>query len=248
MGPTNKHDDLASAINHLKSQLQVYTARTSQAHARLLSTLESMDELRAAHFREISLERRTNERLSAKLYQAMSVVVEKVELQNNYALWPHSQIRLAKPLEPMHPRPRPTSSSAAVGEVDGVLWTHATAVVTSLRTELEAEREAHACTREHAESEILALTAALARREAELEACVVHADHMAPAPKPEDVALPRRPPQAEAAPRRDELVGPRLQPFTRQEAIKILEISAARNRALEIEVKSLIDRVSIPSF
>ncbi|PCH44022.1 hypothetical protein WOLCODRAFT_138753 [Wolfiporia cocos MD-104 SS10] len=85
----------------------------------------------------------------------------------NYASCPHSAISLTSPVEPLAPCPRAPAELPASSDMFPY------AVVRALRAELDAERRAHARTREVAEKEVAMLSAQLARREAELEACVV---------------------------------------------------------------------------
>ncbi|KAI0915262.1 hypothetical protein AcV5_005428 [Taiwanofungus camphoratus] len=259
------HEDLLSEleekerqIQRLKSQIQMHVARTSHTQVRLLSQLDAMDALRATHERELVAEIRANERLSSKLRryydyikearvqwddmrETVALVLEKAELANDYSLWPHSQICLTSPLEPLS-----TYSLAHQASLNNndLLRTYAQAIIISLRTELESERQAHEQTRERAEFDILSLNARLANREAELEAHIAYLGHKDPQVQagstsshaagsghPETDKLP-------AAFRRSVSA-----PISQRDAINILEISAARNRSLEAEVRGLIGRL-----
>jgi len=111
--------------------------------------------------------------------------------------------------------------------------------VASLRLELDAEKRAHARLRERAEHDILSLHAQLARRDTELEACTLHVEHNLAASSSEL----RSTLSGQRKPRRPKLQSP-TETFTREEAIRVLELTAARNRALEVEVKELIETVS----
>ncbi|KAL6297924.1 hypothetical protein BKA93DRAFT_754537 [Sparassis latifolia] len=111
---------------------------------------------------------------------------------------------------------------------------YASAVVASLQLELDAERRAHVQTRDQAESDLISLNAQLARREAELETCIVHPCHDQPTAGPSSLRLTTQMSTEDKLP-------PAVAMFTREEAIKVLEITAAKNHALEIEVKELVE-------
>ncbi|EMD38747.1 hypothetical protein CERSUDRAFT_92784 [Gelatoporia subvermispora B] len=255
-------------IAKLGLQLDAYIAHASHIQARLLSTLDTLDALQASHTREVVAEQQVSERLSRKLQRLMEHVketdrekddmrdavlqlVEKVELVNDYALWPHSHINLGSPVEPL------AGSADAISHPDDDLaHMHARAIIASLRSELDMERAAHARTHEAAEAEILALALQLARREAELEAFAVHpeaevrrcvrergpaetrpASVMRPASKPVNAGEPAGLPSGEFARRG------RPHQFTQEEAVEVLGIANTRNRALEAEVKDLHKRL-----
>lgn len=121
------------------------------------------------------------------------------------------------------------------------MYAHAQAVISSLRDELESERRAHAHTRERADAELFSLNARLARREAELEACVVHINHPLPGP-PSSVSPHKTGTHSTTAKASSSSSSV---PFTQDDAIKILELSAARNRTLETEIRNLLGQVCI---
>lgn len=118
---------------------------------------------------------------------------------------------------------------------------YAKAIIVSLREELEQERSAHAHTRAQAEADILALSARLARREAQLEAFNLRvAESQATAETSRAAAE-----QQYSAQRRPEEPPSTRPAFSREEAIQILELTAARNRELEVEVRHLRQSVSL---
>ncbi|KAH9829939.1 uncharacterized protein C8Q71DRAFT_787980 [Rhodofomes roseus] len=239
----------------LETELQSHAAHASQLQARLLTTLDKTDALRATHIQELAAERRAVNILSHKLdrcrkyikearaewddtREALSIVIEKVELANDYSLWPHSQMCMTAPLEPLS-YPKASSSGAPLSEHP--IHPFAKAIVASLREELEQERNAHAQTRARAEAEILSLNARLARRDAELEAKILRTadSHLS----------------SQATRELSPLIGPRhsLQRnfgnsapapplFSQEAAIQILDLAAARNRELEAEVHHLLER------
>ncbi len=108
-------------------------------------------------------------------------------------------------------------------------------IVASLRAALEKERASHARTHDQAELEILSLRAQLARRDAELAACVIHTDHSSLVPALDPI------PNVESTSKRDKIPASSLTP---EEAVRVLGLSAVKNRELEIEIKQLASRVS----
>jgi hypothetical protein len=100
---------------------------------------------------------------------------------------------------------------------------YATAMLNSLQSERDSERRSHQQTRFDAQSKISLLEAQLARREAQLEACIAHT--------PECFPLPQQSAQSQA------------EPIEQNEAVKVLETTLAKNRSLEAEVVLLAERV-----
>ncbi|KZT07368.1 uncharacterized protein LAESUDRAFT_812045 [Laetiporus sulphureus 93-53] len=258
-----RHQDLAKVIEErdaqiaaLELQLQLTATHASQMHARLLSALDTIDSLHITHRKEIEAERRSGERVRDKLErclryikeaqgdwddirEALAVVLEKVEAANDYSLWPHSRLTLMTPLDPI-----PTRTTGNAEQADADTLNYAKAIVASLRSELESERRAHAQTREHAEAEVLSLTARLARREAELEARDAHLPSP-PEPLEDELLLhgetrsPGRPTTSD----RERASSHKPLRYTQEQAVQILEISASRNRELEAEVKGISERL-----
>ncbi|KAI0690205.1 hypothetical protein BC835DRAFT_1365502 [Cytidiella melzeri] len=253
-------------IEDLQLQLQAQVSRASYLQSRLTSTMDTMDTLRLRYGRELAAERETKEKLRMKidrlveytakvelqrdeLRECVAALIEKVEVSHDFPAWPQCQISLLESLEPVrdssvdgmkahtlaHARPGAQKPSD-----------HYPTIIALLRSELKKERASHARTHSTAEIEILTLRAQLARREAELEACVAHstAEHRVFAPEPEsttanhrggsqriNVAHRTRPEQAHAS---------RLTP---EEASQLLGLTAARNRRLEAEVKQIASRL-----
>ncbi|KAH9931795.1 uncharacterized protein B0H18DRAFT_988069, partial [Fomitopsis serialis] len=233
-------------------ELQVHAAHASQLQARLLATLDKIDALRATHIHELGAEKRAVDVLSHKLdryrryvkearaewddtREALSIVIEKVELANDYSLWPHSQLCMTYPLEPLS---CPKASSSNVQLNKDSAHPYAKAIITSLREELEQERTAHADTRARAEAEILSLNARLAQRDAELEARILQGS-ASQLPLRASKQSPPAPEQHRSS-HRDWENAPLS--FSQEEAIQIMELTAARNRELEAEVHHLLER------
>lgn len=99
---------------------------------------------------------------------------------------------------------------------------YAGAIIERLRRERDEERMEHASTREALQSRIDALEARLARRETELEYYTTHA------------ASERNQVEVDSDP----------EAMTNEDIIMMLDTTAARNRSLEVEIKSLFKRVS----
>lgn len=140
---------------------------------------------------------------------------------------------------------------------------HFPAIVAYLRSELEKERASHARTHDQAELEILTLRGQLARREAELEACVIHTfeEHKAYIPEahkstgvpgtssqhpgptePTASGVHPQPQHATVVNERQRIPASSITP---EGATRLLGLTVTRNRKLEAEVKELSTRVSM---
>lgn len=144
-----------------------------------MATLDTLDAERRTYAEEISDERRQRVALRAQLRaaraeraameeerdslrEAVLHLIEKVEVCNDYSLWPHSG--LASTSLAIQPKPRP------LHEQPQTTWTaaaraYSAALLSTLRVECERERTA----RTEALRRVAELEAQLARREAELE-------------------------------------------------------------------------------
>ncbi|KAI0817007.1 hypothetical protein BC628DRAFT_1095225 [Trametes gibbosa] len=93
---------------------------------------------------------------------------------NDFSAWPFPQIILSRPLDPYYNgHAHEPLSSSTPNSSDPI---HV-AIVTTLQKQLATEQKAHARTKQEADAEILRLQAMVARRDAELQACVTHAAH-----------------------------------------------------------------------
>ncbi len=110
-------------------------------------------------------------------------------------------------------------------------------IVAALRTELEKERASHVKTHDSAEFEIACLRSQLARRDAELQACIVHADHAALLQEMHGLPSPKLPVKQHAPP-----------DFAPEETARTLRLATAANRELEIENMELVSRVCALRF
>ncbi|KZT21131.1 hypothetical protein NEOLEDRAFT_1139747 [Neolentinus lepideus HHB14362 ss-1] len=160
--------------------------------------------------------------------EAVVELVEKVERSNDYSLWPHSRICMARPAElsKMHRLMSRTDLHA-----DEDVYAYASAMIAALRVERDLERKAHSQTRRDTEYRITALEAQLARRDAELEACIYHTEHRAKIQSTDKKYRSNKTPSGGACSMTDE------------DIISVLEATAAKNRALELEVKQIAAQV-----
>ena len=106
-------------------------------------------------------------------------------------------------------------------------------MIVSLRTEREQERQSHKRTFRDAECRIAELEAKVARRDAELEACIAHVHHTSgstPEIEPKDQINRER--------------------MTKEDALALMETTTVKNKVLELEVQGLFRKVcaSVPPF
>lgn len=228
-------------IAYLESQIQAHAARASHINTRLLSTLDTLDVLQAAHDKELASEVRAKERLGVKLdryidftrasevekedmKEAVLLLVEKVEISKDYSLWPHSRMQctqLAEPLDPPFINPtQPVSHEQTQA--------YAAALIYALREERDFERRDHRQFRQQAESHIINLEARLARRDAELEAWLLYGEK--PTKPPSD--SPKSSPPAE----RERVIPQRM---STEDALQAMQTASSRNKQLELEVRAL---------
>lgn len=103
---------------------------------------------------------------------------------------------------------------------------------------------------EFAEAELLRLQAQVARRDAELEACVLHTHDPSQLDVIDQEKTQRRMDIAHDISRREAIPGKKIikaSSLTRDEALDIMGVVHARNKQLEIDVKSLSELVSCAS-
>ncbi|TFK52119.1 hypothetical protein OE88DRAFT_1508222 [Heliocybe sulcata] len=219
-------------IARLELESRAFAARASHLRTRLLATLDTLDSQHLHHRHELSDFEHKLTSLRAKLSKAVArareaeaerddmreavvELVEKVEKSSDCSLWPHSRIRMTSPAEPSSTHPAihypPVTD----------LQTYAASLLASLH----AERTSHSLTQRR----ISLLEAQLARRDAELEACLHHADHRERIRADEKRHTGGRGGEAS---------------MTDEEVLEVLEAAAARNRALEVEVQHIAARVS----
>ncbi|KAI0782645.1 hypothetical protein C8Q75DRAFT_498935 [Abortiporus biennis] len=259
----NNSSSLEEKISLLEAQLQAYASRTSILQSKLLAALDALDEAQVIHNRELERERRTQDRLCARLdscvfhlrkvekdrddlRDAASQLVERVEISNDLSSFPFSQIRLATPLEPLV-----ASSGSRVGNPPVSTVGAAQSVISTLRNELDSEKKSHARTRESAQRAIFELEAKIARREAELEESLqsgLTAD-IARTNTLGNVHNPYAPRASYSTRGRSRSRNARIPVslLTPEEISRIITLADAGNRELEMEVSRLSDRVSAKS-
>ncbi|KAF8812890.1 hypothetical protein BYT27DRAFT_7335353 [Phlegmacium glaucopus] len=223
-------------IAALETQVQAYIAKTSILQTRLLSTLDTLDVIQSGQNKELDAMAQTNRRLKDKLHwynaavktaelerddmrDAVLRLVEKVELSNDFSMWPHSQIHLSSLTGGSICR------SPVVQASESELLLHATTMTETLRRERDFERKAHAQTRDSAQARIVSLEAQVSRREVELESCIAGAAHTVSTIEhghPRDA---------------DQLID---EPLTREQ---VIYATVARNKMLDIEIKGLFKRL-----
>ncbi|KAF8989683.1 hypothetical protein BDQ17DRAFT_1434286 [Cyathus striatus] len=227
--------------SRMNIKLQAYRARTSHIQTRLLTTLDTLDTLQNSYDVERHTMQKELRRLEIQLEECASSVkavqAEKddlqdavlrltylaVEAQGGEGSWPRSQMRLSSFADSLPLRQHKQSYS------DEELLSFAASIIKSLRIERDAERDAHGRTRDEYETRILTLEARIARMEAELENCVQ-----------EHTALD---PVATSPVHTKALVRYPDDPITDDEAIEMLHATVARNKALEMEIKTLFSRL-----
>lgn len=118
-----------------------------------------------------------------------------------------------------------------VKESEDDLRAYASAVIVSLQTERERERQSHKRIFKDAEYRIAELEAKVARRDAELEACIAHVHHTSSST-----------PEIEFKNQTDR------GRMSKEDALAVMETTTARNKLLESEVQELFQKVytSIP--
>jgi hypothetical protein len=178
-----------------------------------------------------------------------------VELSNDYSLWPHSRMRSANLVGqspasftnndthlPPHFLSEPVVGDSGVSDShrdsNDEYLAYATAVIASLRAERDLERSAHERTRQQAENRIIELEAQLARRDAELEACVTHTnDFLSRGTNHDRITNRSQDGEAGKQGRSDN------RHLVREDAIQLMETTSAKNKVLELEIRSLFKRV-----
>ncbi|KAI0766887.1 hypothetical protein BD413DRAFT_614883 [Trametes elegans] len=267
--PSTSNKD--AEIARLRAELELCNMKIAQFQARVILTLDELDTQRAAHQRELMSERRSKEKLSDKLdlyleelkrveaekddmREVVTILLEKVESCNNLAAWPCPRLSFAS---------TPGSHSHLLGngyrtKSDQDMRDVAqNAVVVALQQKLAAEKAAHIRTKEEADTEILRLKAMVARRDAELEACVTHNGHrvlLSSAPSGTVSSVQCTDPRCAVGRKQREIDASLSVPTSRRLAAPgcnehlgadtVLAQTLSRNRVLEREVEMLRDNVA----
>ncbi|KIJ67071.1 hypothetical protein HYDPIDRAFT_26477 [Hydnomerulius pinastri MD-312] len=240
-----KDDQIAS----LEARQEAYSARASTAHTRLLKTIDVLDALRAQHALEMSAEEQAKTGLTLEvgrwrsvaksleverdeLKDAVEDLIEKVQISNEWSSWPCSRMSITKHANPIA-EGMVELRSAKENHNDNLL-AYATSIIARLRTELDFERQNHSRTAEEANLRIEELDAKVAVREVELEACINSPSH-----KSEPNATFGRTTGKPISGRKVS----QPKPISDEECLRFLEGNNARNRSLELEIRSIAERL-----
>ncbi|KAJ7483878.1 hypothetical protein B0H11DRAFT_1201820 [Mycena galericulata] len=236
-------------IDRLRIALEAHISHAVGANTRLASTLDTLDSLQARHASELSAEVEAKERLQCTLTKYLDVVrvaeferdylrdavnelADKIESSKDVVnSLPQSRIWISRLLEPIQSMPNAASFSLIAKEDS--IWAYAAGMITFLRDALASERHAHAETRTAARARIAILEAQLARREAELEACVVHAGQASGSSKRN-----LRRPDMDAS-----QLPPSFPPIPTDDMNAFLERTSSQNVLLEEELERMVARL-----
>ncbi|KAF8883482.1 hypothetical protein CPB84DRAFT_1734660 [Gymnopilus junonius] len=227
-------------IRLLEGHTFSYSARISVLQSRLLTALDTLDSVRVSHAQEVSTLEEKVAHLEDQLHRynhfakeaekemddmrdAVMELVEKVEASNgDYSSWPHSQIYLSRLQDPIASLElkylKPTSEDDSLS--------YAASMIDALRKERDNERRSHAHTRTTFEARMVALEAQVSRREAELATCAAHIHHD---------TIEHLEPEENSELRQDMVDSDQI--------ISVLDVTVARNKLLEVEIKSLAKRL-----
>ncbi|TFK73267.1 hypothetical protein BDN72DRAFT_214319 [Pluteus cervinus] len=251
------------------SRIALYQARAAHTNARLLSALDTLDNLRATYIdkmektrEEVALLQSKVRRYARKVEHAererdgmqelVEAVLEKAEMSSGLYPWAApARMQLSTYLDPIQnpthqSRSRPSSTGDNLNEEDEELLAYAASIIENLRSERDRERRSHQLTRESAEQRIRKLEAQLARREAELEGCLLAAhDHqLLQGGDERDVgglgARGGGGAQASSSSLRPPRDASRLD---QPDPAQVLEVVGRRNRVLEDEIRHLEHRL-----
>lgn len=251
MGHKDQRDDLKEAlrkrdeqITSLEARIDAYIARTSETQARLLKTIDTVDSLKARHV--IDLAAKEHERATlfheierwrtfAKVLEVerddlkyvVEDLIQKVHMSSDWSMWPCSRMDITKHLHQLpenHFKPSDTNCRDSEDILE-----YSVSVITRLRTELDHERKAHCKVVEEANLRISELEAKVAAREVVLEASVRHHQKRDKSPLHRS-----RAPESEISPPK---------PMTDEDCLRALADSNTRNKSLEIEIRSLAQKL-----
>ncbi|KAI6154890.1 hypothetical protein BKA82DRAFT_4072638, partial [Pisolithus tinctorius] len=238
----------------LERQLEACSARASATHVRLLNTVDVLDSLRAQHASEISALEQEKIELTHNVDQWRTVskalevekdemkdvvedLIEKIQISNEWTLWPCSRLHISKPAEHPYMPANKLESTAKSPNND------LPAIIARLQSELEFERREHRNTVEEANHRIEELEAQVAVRETELETRI-----RLPSQRVFEGDTGSR------LPVRKIPTNVRLCPKTpsHEECFRVLESNSARNRSMETEIRGILakleeDRLAAPS-
>ncbi|KAG2140094.1 hypothetical protein DEU56DRAFT_292957 [Suillus clintonianus] len=240
-------DDLKTALRKrdeqitcLEARVEAYIARTSETQARLLTTIDIVDSLKAQHIIDLAVKERERVNLSHEterwrtfakgleverddLKDVVEDLIQKVQISSDWSMWPCSRMDITKHLHQL-PENHFKSSDTGCRHSEDIME-YGASVITRLRTELDHERKAHCKAVEEANLRISELEAKVAVREAELETSIRNQQ--------------KRELDRLCQPRNPESEIPPPKPMTDEDCLRVLADSNTRNKSLEIEIRSL---------
>ncbi|KAG1887289.1 hypothetical protein F4604DRAFT_1240756 [Suillus subluteus] len=272
MGHKDQRDDLKEALRKrdeqiicLEARIDAYVARTSETQARVLKTIDTVDSLKAQHVIDLAAKEHERATLSheierwrtfAKVLEVerddlkgvVEDLIQKVQMSSDWSMWPCSRMDITEHLrlsihsiasqtsrlnaEKLHPDQLPENrfkpSDTSCRDSEDILE-YGVSVITRLRTELDHERKAYCKVVEEANLRISELEAKVAAREVVLEASIRH--HKTGDKSPLDRS---RAPESEILPPK---------PMTDEDCLRALADSNTRNKSLEIEIRSLAQKL-----
>ncbi|OAX41174.1 hypothetical protein K503DRAFT_767910 [Rhizopogon vinicolor AM-OR11-026] len=252
---TLMQDDVKTALRKrdeqnasLEARIDAYIARTAETQARLLKTIDILNSLKVQHAIDLMAKEHEKEILRKEverwktfakvceverddLRDVVEDLIQKVEMSSDFSMLHCSRMNITKHL---HELPEKIFESNDTRNSEDIL-DYGASIITRLRTELDHERKTHCKAVEEANLRISELEAQVAAREARLEASIRH--H----PKREKSPLDRS-----SQPRNSDNDIPPPKTMTDEECLRVLADNHARNKSLEIEIRSLtrkLDRV-----
>ncbi|KAG8959354.1 hypothetical protein FRC03_008084 [Tulasnella sp. 419] len=216
------------------ASLMAVEARASTLQNRLLSTMDQLDILQHTHFTELQRLNEEKKQMKASMdlmskqlaealeerqdmRDAVEMLVEKVERENDVSFLNTSVIQMQEDVEPMD-EPNDYPASGLHQARSDPTHPFVSTLVTSLSNQLANEKRAHEQIKREYDQKIAILEAKVARREYEIEALLLQSS-------PDHGIDP-------------ELHAPYGQ-MTEEQKIKALEEGSSRNRLLEAEVQDL---------
>ncbi|KAG1905281.1 uncharacterized protein F5891DRAFT_1183223 [Suillus fuscotomentosus] len=251
MGHKDQRDDLKEALRKrdeqitcLEARVDAYIARTSETQARLLKTIDTVDSLKAQHVTDLEAKERERINLSHEierwrtfakcleverddLKNVVEDLIQKVQMSSDWSMWPCSRMDITKhPYQLTENYSKPSDTSCRDSEV---LLEYGVSLINRLRVELDHERKAHCKVVEEANLRICELEAKVAAREVVLEASIRHHQERDKSP-PDRSRTPESP-------------IPPSKPMTDEDCLRVLADSNTRNKSLEIEIRSLAQKL-----
>ncbi|OJA18176.1 hypothetical protein AZE42_05300 [Rhizopogon vesiculosus] len=231
---TLMQDDLKPALRKrdeqiagLEARIDAYIARTAETQGRLLKTIDILSSLKVQHVIDLMANEHEKEilRKEVERWKTFAKVreVERDDLRDVV----EDLIQKVEMSSDFNELPEEIFESNDTRNSEDIL-DYGASIITRLRTELDHERKTHCKAVEEANLRISELEAQVAARDAMLEASIRH--H----PKRETSPLDRS-----RQPRNSDSDIPPPKTMTDEECLRVLADNHARNKSLEIEIRSL---------